>query len=242
MNAATEPDGEHARRPAADELRMLAGTLHRQHDVPATLRAITSGVIGTVPGADFAGLMVVHGGRIDTRAVTDDVVLRVDQAQYDTGQGPCLEATSEHAAVWLSDTRADRRWPAFSDRAARLGVRSMLSLQLEVGHDSIGALNLYARRPAAFTGESEQVGLLFATHAALAIADARRRDQLIRALGSRDLIGQAKGILMERSKVTADQAFSMLVRVSQAENIKLHEVATRLVETGELAAGRAGQS
>ncbi|MCY1141611.1 GAF and ANTAR domain-containing protein [Actinoplanes sp. Pm04-4] len=218
----------------AGDLRGPVTTLHEQDTVADTLRAITAGVIGTVPGADYAGLMVVHDGRIDTRAVTDNLVSRVDQAQYETGQGPCLEAANDRATVWLSDTRTDRRWPDFSAQAARLGIGSMLSLQLHVADDSIGALNLYARRPAAFTPESEHVGLLFAIHAALAIADARRREHLTRAINSRDLIGQAKGILMERHKITGDQAFAVLVHTSQAANIKLAEIATRLIETGEL--------
>jgi AmiR/NasT family two-component response regulator len=110
----------------------------------------------------------------------------------------------------------------------------MLSFQLYVEQDNLGALNLYAHGTDAFTDESEQVGLLFATHAAVAMADAKQHQQLTRAIAVRDLIGQAKGILMERHKLTGDQAFTLLVRASQNTNTKLNEVARYLVETGEL--------
>jgi GAF domain-containing protein len=110
----------------------------------------------------------------------------------------------------------------------------MLSFQLYVEQDNLGALNLYAHDTDAFTDESEQVGLLFASHAAVAMADAQTQQHLTRAIAVRDLIGQAKGILMERHKLTGDQAFTLLVRASQNSNTKLNEVARYLVETGEL--------
>jgi hypothetical protein len=110
----------------------------------------------------------------------------------------------------------------------------MLSLQLFVEGDNLGALNLYARTPNAFTDESEQVGLLFAAHAAIAYAGVRKEAQLAQALASRDIIGQAKGILMERYKVTAECAFLMLARASQITNTKLQNVAADLARSGSL--------
>jgi ANTAR domain-containing protein len=110
----------------------------------------------------------------------------------------------------------------------------MLSFQLYVVGDNLGALNLYSREPAAFDDESEHVGLLFASHATVAMAGAQRNEQLNRALGTRDLIGQAKGILMERHKLTAEQAFMLLVRASQASHMKLRDIAEQLTTMGEL--------
>jgi hypothetical protein len=101
----------------------------------------------------------------------------------------------------------------------------MLSLQLYVEGDNLGALNLYARTPDAFTDESEQVGLLFAAHAAIAYAGGRKEAQVANTLISHDVIGQAKGILMERYKITGERAFLVLTRVSQTSNRKLHVVA-----------------
>jgi hypothetical protein len=105
----------------------------------------------------------------------------------------------------------------------------MLSLQLYVEGDNLGALNLYSRPPNAFDDESEQVGLLFASHAAVAFAGVRKEAQLAKAVVSRDLIGQAKGILMERYNISPERAFLVLTRISQDNNRKLHDIATELV-------------
>jgi transcriptional regulator with GAF, ATPase, and Fis domain len=216
----------------------LARTLHEEVGVDDTLRGIVFAAVGTVPGAQEAGVTVTEGRRgVRTRAGTADLVYRVDQAQYDTGEGPCLDSLYERQTVRLSDTTTERRWPRFTARAVELGVRSMLSFQLYAAHDSLGALNLYARDPDAFGDESEQVGLLFATHAAVAMSEAQQREHLSRAMAVRDLIGQAKGILIERHRLTGDQAFTLLVRASQRTNTKLVEVARYLVDTGELADG-----
>ncbi|MBP2384242.1 ANTAR domain-containing protein [Brachybacterium sacelli] len=107
----------------------------------------------------------------------------------------------------------------------------MLAFQLYVENDNLGALNLFSTRASAFTDESEHVGLLFATHAAIAFAATQKHDQMHRALAGRDVIGQAKGILMERYGVTAEQAFLVLARISQENSTKLHDVATGLVST-----------
>ncbi|HET9633872.1 MAG TPA: GAF and ANTAR domain-containing protein, partial [Terrabacter sp.] len=119
-------------------------------------------------------------------------------------------------------------------RASALGAASMLSIQLWVENDNLGALNLYSYTADSFTDESEHVGLLFTSHAAIAFAGADRVHHLNIAVARRDLIGQAKGILMERFKITADQAFGILVRVSQERNRKLFEVAEDLAQTGQL--------
>ncbi len=220
----------------AATLGELARSLHEEVGVEDTLSGIAFAAVGTVPGAQEAALSVVEGRRgVRTRAGTSDLVYQVDQVQYDTGEGPCLSALYEQRTVRLSDMAAESRWPRFTARAAVLGVGSMLSFQLYVEQDNLGALNLYSRDADAFTDESEHVGLLFATHAALAMADAQNLQPLYRALEVRDLIGQAKGILMERHKVTGDQAFRLLVRASQHTNSKLAEIASYLVETGELA-------
>jgi transcriptional regulator with GAF, ATPase, and Fis domain len=216
-------------------LSEVARSLQDEPTVQRTLDAIASAAVGTVPGARHAGLMVVRGRRhIDTRAGTGTVVQEVDRAQYDTGQGPCLSAIYDQRTVRVSDLAADGRWPEFARRACALGVRSMLSFQLFVEHDNLGALNLYSEFVDAFTDESEHVGLLFAAHAAVAMSDAQQHEQLDRAAAVRDLIGQAKGILMERHRLTADQAFMTLVRVSQSTNTKLVDVARHLTDTGEL--------
>lgn len=160
---------------------------------------------------------------------------QVDALQSETGQGPCLDAVFEQQTVRVPDMRTEQRWPEFARLAADLGAASMLSFQLYVEGDNLGALNLYARTPDAFTDESEQVGLLVASHAAVAFADARKLDHAKAAIDTRDLIGQAKGILMERHKITAQQAFRILSRASQANQRKLYDLAEELTQTGVLA-------
>ncbi|TQS41314.1 GAF and ANTAR domain-containing protein [Cryptosporangium phraense] len=205
-------------------------------DPEQTMQGIVVAAVETIPGAAHAGISEVERRRIvRTSAATGDLVRAVDQAQYSTAEGPCLAALFEHRTVHIPDTNAESRWPTFSEKAADLGVRSILSFQLYVANDNLGALNLYAREPRAFDDESEDVGLLFAAHAAVAMADARKVQQLSHAVSVRDQIGQAKGILMERHKITGDQAFALLVRASQHANVKLVDIARYLTETGELA-------
>jgi AmiR/NasT family two-component response regulator len=110
----------------------------------------------------------------------------------------------------------------------------MISFRLFVTDNDLGALNLYSSQPHAFDEDAEHVGLLFATHAAVALAAALQQEHLTQAIHGRDLIGQAKGILMERHKLTADQAFTVLVRTSQRSNTKLRDLAEHLANTGEL--------
>jgi transcriptional regulator with GAF, ATPase, and Fis domain len=218
----------------AIRLSDLARVLQDEQGVDETLQAIVDAAVDTIPGVQYAALSVVcHRRVVNTRAGTAALVFEVDRAQYETGEGPCLDAIYTQRTLRLSDMAAERRWPLFTARAAALGVGSMLSLQLFVQQDNLGALNLYSADKFAFDDDSEHVGLLFASHAAVAMSGAQQEEQLNKAIAARDVIGQAKGILMERYKVTADQAFTMLARVSQQTNIKLIEVARSLAHDGQ---------
>jgi GAF domain-containing protein len=222
----------------AVKLSDLARTLQDENDVEQTLDAIAAAAVDTVPGAEYAALSVVERRHaVYTRAGTAQLAYDVDKVQYETHQGPCLDAAYEQRTVRVPDMSSDERWPEFARRAAALGVGSMLSFQLFVQQDNLGALNLYSSRSNAFDDESEHVGLLFASHAAVAMSGAQHQEQMERAISARDVIGQAKGILMERHKITADQAFTLLARASQENNIKLLEVARALTDTGELSRG-----
>ncbi len=219
----------------AVKLSDLARTLQDEDDLKATLQAIVDAATGTVPGAQYAGLSVVQARRkVTTRAGTHDLVFQVDRAQYETGEGPCLDAVYEQRTVRLDDMGTEDRWPEFTRRTIELGVRSMLSFQLFVQHDNLGALNLYSAHANGFDEESQHVGLLFAAHAAVAMSGAQQQEHMRKAISARDVIGQAKGILMERYKLTADQAFTVLAQASQQSNIKLVEVARSLAGTGRL--------
>ena len=162
----------------------------------------------------------------------------IDQLQIESGEGPCLDAATQRTTFYADDLIDDPRWPTFGPPAVATGVRSVLAYSLSTARPS--ALNMYARLPAAFGATDRAQGQLFATLARLAIDSAEQRasdkskaGNLADALRTRELIGQAQGILMERERITADQAFDVLRRASQHMNIKLREVAETLVETGE---------
>ncbi|HEX2263101.1 MAG TPA: GAF domain-containing protein, partial [Pseudonocardiaceae bacterium] len=172
----------------AQQLSALARQLQEKQSLQETLSGIVHATVDNVPGAQFAGLTVVKGRReVHTAAWTDELVRTADQVQYDTGQGPCLNSVYEEATVRVTDMRFEQRWPEFAKRAVDLGIKSMLSIQLYVTGDNLGALNLYSQAIEAFNDESEHVGLLLAAHAAIAMAGAQQQEQLVQAITTRDL-------------------------------------------------------
>jgi GAF domain-containing protein len=225
----------------ADQLSHLARSLDEGTDLQTTLDGIVAAAVGTVPGAQHASISAVRGGRdMETLATTDDLSRDVDTLQTQTGQGPCLTTLFEHATVRLDDARTEQRWPLFTPGAAELGMGSMLSLQLYVEGSDLGALNLLNEQTHAFDDSSEHIGLLFASHAGIAMAGARNDEDFRRGMSTRDLIGQAKGILSERFGIDGDKAFLLLTRASSQSNRKLHDIAAELVRSGQLADTKAG--
>lgn len=250
MAANATPSSDGMERVAGEPPRVASGDLalrlmesaqqlHRQNDPEETLRAVVGAAVRLIPGAQEGSLSLVAAGRtLLTEAATSALAADVDKLQEQVGEGPCLDAVYEQHTIVVADTAHERRWPRFSASACEAGVGSILALQLFVEGDRLGALNLYARQPHAFDDDSQHVGQMFAAHAAIAYSTARRQVQLERAVHSRELIGQAQGILMERHKVTSDQAFAILVQASQHGNVKLRDIADRLVRTGSLTDSR----
>jgi GAF domain-containing protein len=220
----------------ARELSRLSREMQADMTTAALLSRIVAAAVTEVPGAGHAGITLVSHGEVSTPAASDDLAAEVDRLQRETGEGPCIDSARQHVTVRADDLRAEARWPEFARRAAELGVRSVLSFQLFVEAESFGALNVYAGAAGAFGPESESTGMLLASHAAIAMTAERTRAQLRIGLDSRDVIGQAKGILMERYKITGTQAFALIVASSQAVNQKLWVVADHLATTGELPA------
>jgi GAF domain-containing protein len=224
--------------PSARSLDILARALHvKNAELQPTLQAIASNAVRMLSPARYAALTIFARGELIPRASTGEVPLLLDRLQQELGDGPGINAAQQQSIFRIEDTGRDDRWPEFSAEAARLTVRSMLCVPLWIDERSLGALSLYAGQVAAFTDLHERVAILLATFAALALSEAQQADQLHDALDSRDVIGQAKGVLMERHSLTADAAFGVLSRVSQAENMKLAEVARYLAETGLLPGG-----
>lgn len=219
---------------SAEVFADVARSLLAQADVAHTLQKVVDLAVETISGCDHAGISFLRHGEGSTPAASDGVPLTVDAIQYETGEGPCLSAICGDEVCESNDLRSETRWPSFAARAAdATGVRSMLCFRLFVGGDTLGALNLYSKQVDAFDEGSRTVGLVFAAHAAMALSTAMHDQQMGEALESRDVIGQAKGLLMAREGVDADEAFDMLRRASQRLNLKLRDVATQMVERAD---------
>lgn len=179
-------------------------------------------------------MLIVRGGVIETPAASSQVAHDSELLQYATGEGPCLSAIRDHETVLVQDLEAEERWPDYRDGALRLGVRSMASFRLFVTDDSLGALDMYSRRPNAFDQRSVLIGQVFAAQASVAMKAVITEAGLQAAIHSRDVIGQAKGIVMARRHVTPDAAFAILRQLSQDRNEKLVDLAEQITATGEV--------
>ena len=201
-------------------------------------RAVDLSVL-TIEACEFAGAFLLEGEEVTTRACTDPIVVEIDGLQLRAGEGPCLDAIAHKLTFYADELGTDPRWPSFGPEAAAMGIRRLLALPMATD-GTLGALNLYARYPQAFGVIDRARGLLLASMAGFACSIARahedeerRAENLHAALVTRELIGQAQGILIERERISADQAFHVLRQASQHLNVKLREVAQDLIETGE---------
>ena len=187
-----------------------------------------------IPHAQQASVTISSkGGKLRTAAATDDIASSCDHAQIDLGDGPILEVIADRRMRRIDDLREDPHWPRFAARASGLGMRSLLVCELPVLRGGSGTLNLYSDEPHAFTPIAELVAPVFAARASLAISHADKVFNLRRAVASRQQIGQAVGILMERHKIDEDAAFKRLIAASQQTHLKLRDIAARISQTGE---------
>ena len=213
----------------------LARKMHArsQQGPDAVLEEITARAVSVIDGVTAAGITLTKNRKVlDTLAPTDAVAEQFDQLQQRAGQGPCLDAAWQHHTVKVDDLMADNRWPRLVDAVRNQSpVRSSVSFQLFTHAEGMGALNLYAQRPHAITADAVEAGYALAAHAALVFDAARRQEQFDSALASRDIIGQAKGMIMERFGVNATQAFGLLTRLSQDSNTSVAKISRELIET-----------
>ncbi|WP_260439655.1 ANTAR domain-containing protein [Humibacillus xanthopallidus] len=219
-------------RDIGDHLRKMT---HRD-----PLEAVARMAVELIDRAEWASVTRLAEGEFSTVALTDDKACEADAIQYSVGSGPCIDAIIDNAVYRPSDLRHCTTWPEFGRRVSQeLGVESMLSYRLlkETDDESIHGLNIYSRARAAFDDDDVLVGLMIATHGALAAqsaVDARQIENLQKALVSNREIGTAMGVLMTRHHVTREQAFDLLRMASQNSNRKLRDVALDVAETGEL--------
>jgi GAF domain-containing protein len=222
---------------SALDFAAMARELQSQQSERGTLRAVCA-LAKDLLKADEASFTTVQHGRFRTLAMTGELPLRIDEIQYALDEGPCVDAFVGGTTYRIEDLRTDQRWPRFAREATeRTAVRSMLSHHISVDGDTLGSLNLYAVRPSAFGPTEEEVGQVFATHAALAVQAVRAQDRahhLEVALKSNRRIGTAVGILMARNGWTEEDAFTSLRRHSQDHNIRIAQIAEQVILTGEL--------
>lgn len=213
----------------------IARTLLAQESLQQTLDVMVDLATRVVGGCEEAGVMLLHGGsHVETHAASSHVVEQSNDEQTRLREGPCFEAIWENQTYRVDDFVRETRWPHYAPRAVELGIRSMLSFRLFSMDGTHGALDLYARKPDAFSEYAREVGWIFASHATVALAEARNSAQLRAAIETRGLIGQAVGILKERHRLTDEDAFQVLRRASNELNRKLRDVAEQVADTGEL--------
>ena len=224
----------------AGDLASVARVLFAPGTVLETLQRVVTLSVAAIDGCDEAGMCHTEPG-IPAPVPTSAVIAELDRMQDTLGEGPCVDARSGRDSVYVADLTVDAPWPAFGPLATGAGLRSVLAYRLFAGSRTLGALQLYARLPQAFNASDRAQGLLFAAHAGIALdaaqaeASHRQRSSDFQiALASREIIGQAQGILMERERITASQAFELLRSASQRLNIKLRDVAQELVDTGAI--------
>lgn len=218
--------------------------LHGLHDLllgeetlQTSLQRVAELAVSTIAACDTCGVTLTEDRRTPARVATDALADRVDDIQYGVGKGPCIDAVKTGEFLGIDDMASETRWPEFTTRAAEEGVTASYSAPLKVGSRILGALNMYSRKTR-FDEPDRQVAVDFSRQAAIVLANAsayeRTRvlvDQLNEALQSRDLIGQAKGIIMVREGIDADDAFNLLRKQSQSSNIKLRDVAGQIVKS-----------
>jgi GAF domain-containing protein len=223
----------------------LARVVLADREFDQILSEITSIAREAMPGADAASITLIRGEKAFTAAHDGQMALDADELQYERGYGPCMDAGRAGQVFVIDDMRSEERWPDYARKAASDGIASSLSVPLPFQGTMIGALNTYAGRPHAFGDDDLALAQEIAAWVALAVENAEAATQtredlmhLRTAMLSRAVIEQAKGVLMERYKITEDQAFTLLTHASQHTNVKLRDVAEELVRTGALPGAR----
>jgi GAF domain-containing protein len=221
---------------ATRALEDLASVLEQEEELERVLQLSVDQVITAVPGADMVSVTVLRGEQGETVASSTDRVHPIDAGQYEAHRGPCLEAARTGDVVRTGVEQARERWPEFARSAQAAGIESYLSCPLLIDEEFAGSLNLYSEQPHGFADFDVALLRLYVTAAVAAIANARRyaraRDvsaQLHKALDSRAVIDQARGVLMAQRGISAEQALEELSRESQNTNVKLRDIAARLV-------------
>lgn len=221
-----------------DAMARAARTMRHETSLEETLQAVVESARYSVPGFDAVGISTVaKDGTIETRASTGGLVLTLDAVQYDLREGPCVDTLHEVDVLEVPGLRHDQRWPRYVPAAVEAGVRAQMALKLYLDDQgTLGTMNFYSTEAEDIRPEASAIADLLAAHAAVALGHAREQQSLGEAVATRQVIGQAVGIVMERYGLPESRAFDFLVRTSSTSNIKLREIARQLVRQGDEAA------
>ena len=210
----------------------LARTVAAPRSLDEILSEVTASAVDLIPGVDTAGILLISkGGKFESLAGTSDLPHELDELQNTFQEGPCISAAVDELVVLTSDFTEETRWPAYSAAVAKVGVLSTMSLRLYTAERTTGALNCFGFDRREWDVDAQTTGAVLAAHAAAAILARRQEEQLQAALLTRDRIGQAKGMIMERFNIDDLRAFDMLRRLSQDSNTPLVDIAQRVIDT-----------
>ena len=235
---------------AIDPVQLARGLLRvaaipaNEDVLDAALRLVVALARVTVAGADGVSVSLSRNGSLATVAASDETIRGMDGDQYATGEGPCVAAATEGLWFHVESLDDELRWPAFIPRARDRGISSILSTPLLTQTRPVGALNIYSRHARAFAAPELELSSLFARQASellvsaavdISVEDLSR--QLQEALRGRDVIAQARGVLMERHCLSADAAYTTLRRSSRRSNTPLRRLAEDIMASTQMAPG-----
>ena len=227
---------DHLWRAVAD----LSGLLLSEETTETTLKRVNDLAVRSIEHCTAAGVTLVEGAKATSRAATGGLAYEVDHYQYDISEGPCLQAILDSEVIAVEEMATETRWPRFCAHAAERGIHASLSFPLLARGKALGALNLYAHQPGAFKSEDRELGAMFASQAAVALANiatytasVELTGQLREALDSRAVIDQAMGILIGANGYNQELAFKELRIASQAGNRRLQAVAQDMVHAAQ---------
>jgi GAF domain-containing protein len=213
-------------------LAHAARTINQAQTPAETIQTIAETALLSIPSIEHVGVSVLdRHGHAETVAATSDLVRELDKLQYGLDEGPCVDSLRDATAVAAPRIASDPRWPRYVPAAVQLGLKAQLAVKLYLDDQgTVGGLNMYSTESEEIDPQAAGIADLFATHAALALGKAREVDHLHQALRTREVIGQAIGLLMAQYKLDPDAAFAFLVRTSSRANVKVRDIAEQMVE------------
>lgn len=228
--------------------RRLADVVFAEQPLDSVLEVVSYDARAAIPHADEVSVTLLDARGFRTGACTHERVKKADDIQYELDEGPCVDSSRENQTFEIELMELEERWPRYTPGAIEAGIGSSVSLPLYGGGGTAGALNVYSWEEKAFDDEDRRVGAEFARRASVLLSNAiafaeksELTEQLREAIATREAIGKAIGILMEREGIDDDAAFGMLRTASQNSNLKLRDIAEELVRRTQSKVDRPGR-